>query len=456
MSGQNGPVEQDLAVLIKSIDPGVLGMRIRRARLAAGLTQTQLVASDASTAYLSRIEAGQRRPDLKLLRQITQRLQISVDELLTGITRDRAAELQLALDHAELALASGDAAAAVSRAGRILADIADLDLPELGVNAQIVHALALESCGQLDEALDELEELMAATLADDRRWQLQIALCRCYRESGDLAAAIDTGEKSLSELEARGLAGAGEGVQVAVTVAAAYFERGDTIRASRLCRQAIRAAERLESPAAKAAAYWNASVMESKEGDSSAALALARTAMSYLEAGEHGRNLGRLRTQLGILQLRADPPEPESARETLERAKRELDWSNGSIADKTDNQLAQARAAFLLGDIVSASAHAFKARQEAGDRLPFVAADARVLEGQIATREGDVELATQAYRDAVSILTSVGSDRQAAQLWFDLGEFFAEVGHPDEARDAYRRAAASTGLRPARSRSSHV
>lgn len=451
----NGVVDQDLATLGKSIDPIVLGERIRRARFAAGLTQAQLASGDASTAYVSRIEAGQRRPDLRLLQKIAPRLHVTVEELVTGVSRDRASELQLALDLAELALLSGDAENAARQAGEILAGTEGTGPTEFAAGARIVQALALEALGRVEEALDQLEALTASGVEAGRRWQLQIALCRCYRESGDLSAAIEVGEAALTELEVRGLSGADEAVQVTVTLASAYFERGDTSRAARLCRRAIDSAERLDSPAAIAAAYWNASVMESKEGDATAALAMAQRAILHLEASEPGRNLGRLRTQLGILQLRMDPPEATDATATLERAWRELDWSSASPADKADNQLAQARAAFLLDDLEMAVVHLDAACQGVADQMPFVAADARVLRGQISAKAGDAEAATQAYLDAVLILTGVGSDRRAAQLWFDLGELLDELGRRDEARDAYRRAAASTGLRQTRSRAPH-
>ena len=45
------------------------------------------------------------------------------------------------------------------------------------------------------------------------------------------------------------------------------------------------------------------------------------------------------------------------------------------------------------------------------------------------------------------VLTGVGSDRNAAQLWFELAGLLEGVGELDAARDAYRSAAASTGLR---------
>jgi Tfp pilus assembly protein PilF len=47
----------------------------------------------------------------------------------------------------------------------------------------------------------------------------------------------------------------------------------------------------------------------------------------------------------------------------------------------------------------------------------------------------------------VFFLTGAGADRDAAQLWFELADLLEDVGDLDAAREAYRSAAASIGLR---------
>ena len=71
----------------------------------------------------------------------------------------------------------------------------------------------------------------------------------------------------------------------------------------------------------------------------------------------------------------------------------------------------------------------------------------RTLQGQIVLSQGDLDGAMQAYRHAVMLLTGVGADRGAAQLWFDLASLLEDVGDLEAARECYRSAAASTGLR---------
>ena len=100
-------VDNELAGLLRTIDLTTLGTRIRNARLAKGLTQAELAGPDASTAYISRIEAGHRRPDGRLLERIVSRLDTTLDELLHGVDPHQKAEATLKLDYAELALAGG-------------------------------------------------------------------------------------------------------------------------------------------------------------------------------------------------------------------------------------------------------------------------------------------------------------------------------------------------------------
>ena len=445
----------DLIELTKTVDAGVLGGRLRSARLRAGLTQSQVAGSDLSTAYVSRIEAGQRRPDPTLLEAMAVRLDVPVEELLFGASPDRIAELRLALDLAQLSLAGGDAEQALARVDAVLAELDDVgELPDLRRQAADVRALALEATGDLDAAILALEERVDAEPFDLAWLEAMTALSRCYRESGDLVAAVEVGDRAAGYIAEHQLDGLSEAVALTLTVAAAHFERGDVAHASRLCQQALAQADEHGSPESKAAAYWNASVMESKAGHPAAALNLASKALGIFEAGEDGRNLARLRTQVGILQLRMDPPEPRSALAVLTQAETELGLSSASRADRADNLLAQARAHFLLGHQERTDELIAATLEEAGGHTPIVAADARMLQGQVLAAHGALDEAKRAYREAILLLSGVGADRGAAQTWYELGGLLEEVGDQGGALDAYRRAAASTGLVSTRTRSS--
>jgi len=438
-------VDAELAAASRSIDLAVLGERIRNLRIAAGLTQGEVAGPDASIAYVSRIEAGKRRPDLGLLTALAGRLGVAVEELLLGVSRDRRAELRLSLDYAELSLRSGNAADALARSTEVL-DAALLTSDRaLTQGSAMVKALALEALGHLDDAIIDLENLVAADETSAQWIRAAIALTRCYRESGDLVRATDAGEKAMARIEQVGLEGCDEAVQLAVTIASVYNERGDSGHAIRLCRAAALRAEALDSPVARASAYWNASILESEHGRIEAAIPLAKHALSLLESGDDNRNLAKLHSQLGMFLLATEPPDAAGARQSLEQAATELEWSAATVVERGYNQVALARSFLLLGDLDRAESLAGEVTEIAAG-APLLAADCALLRGQLNAVRGRSEDARQAYLEAVRLLSAVGADRAAAQMWLDLGTLLDELGESAAANTAFRSAAASTGL----------
>lgn len=438
-------MEPRLASVSRSIDPAVLGERIRNIRVAAGMTQGDLAGSDASIAYISRIEAGKRRPELTLLARLAKRLKVTPEELLLGVSRDRRAELQVTLDYADLALRSGNAVDALAKSADVLdaaTDTSDIDLIR---DAGVVNALALEALGHLDDAIVGLEDLVAGYESSAQWVRCAIALTRCYRESGDLVRATDTGEKAIARLRAVSLDATGEAIQLTVTLASVYNERGDSGHAIRMCRTAATKAEALDSPKAKAAAYWNASIMESDQGRIDVAIPLAKHALALLEADDDNRNLARLHSQLGMFLLAGDPPDAAEAKVSLERAAVELEWSAATVVERGYNSVALARALLMLGDRDQAEQLVEDVLASIGP-APLLAADCALLRGQISGVRGDVEGARAAYLEAVHLLSGAGADRSAAQMWVDLGTLLEELGEMEAAMTAFRSAAVSTGL----------
>jgi transcriptional regulator with XRE-family HTH domain len=69
-----------------------IGDRIHKRRQELGLSQRELASNGVSYAYISRIEANQRRPSIRALRELAPKLGVSVHWLETG-QQDPAEEL---------------------------------------------------------------------------------------------------------------------------------------------------------------------------------------------------------------------------------------------------------------------------------------------------------------------------------------------------------------------------
>jgi len=434
----------ELAHQLTALDPAVLGGRIKAARVAAGLTQPELAGTDASVAYISRIESGQRRPSTDLLRILATRLGVTIDYLAHGDGWEDASRLELQLDHAELSLAGGEGENALALAREALGSPGLQAVAGGVVRARYLEASALDRLGD-PAAVPAFQALLGEAADAGIRLKVATSLCSIWREAGQFERAIACAQTQLASETADAL-GTEEGIRLAVTLAAALFVSGRTEEAAELCDRAIAESERLSSPVARASAYWNASYFRADSGDVAGALPLAKRALHLLENSERMRDVGSLRTQLSAIMLRTDPPRLEEAREQLRLADKELEWSQASPGERARNQLVKAQAMLVAGDVQAARETALEVVEAYADAEPLIAVDALTLLGQTAWMTGDHEDAQQWYRRAIGTLTGVGADREAAQVWFEIGTLAAQAGLVAESADAFQRAAASAGL----------
>lgn len=92
----------ELAGLLHSIDLAVLGARLRAARVAKGMKQSEVAGEDASTAYISRIESGHRRPDIRLLEKVAVRAGTSLEQLLAPDDASLREQIEALADAADM------------------------------------------------------------------------------------------------------------------------------------------------------------------------------------------------------------------------------------------------------------------------------------------------------------------------------------------------------------------
>src|SRR4051812_49826619 len=89
---------------VGDLEAETIGARLRRLRRERGLSQRELASQGVSYAYISRIEAGARRPSVKALRQLARKLNVSPEYLETGSDLRDVDQRELRLADAELEL----------------------------------------------------------------------------------------------------------------------------------------------------------------------------------------------------------------------------------------------------------------------------------------------------------------------------------------------------------------
>jgi tetratricopeptide (TPR) repeat protein len=277
---------------------------------------------------------------------------------------------------------------------------------------------------------------------------VSVRLTMAYSECGDLGRAIDVGEDALDALdeldELDEAPDVSDRVELISTVAGCYLERGDLTRAQMLIDRALCLAGDDGSPKARAAAAWNAAVIAQARHDAVGARSHAERALGLYAEIDNARAVAMLRVVSAALRLRDIQPDAAAALPELSRALTELQ-EVGTRLDLGYARTEQARALLLLGDLVGAREAAQWALDELGPGDRFVTGYSLLVLGHVAAAQGDPEEAVARLRAAAAALEHTDASRQTGIVWRELGEAYVELGRPDEAIGALRRASDLAG-----------
>lgn len=426
-------------------------------RVARGLTQRQLSGPGLSASYISRLEAGSRQPTARTVTLLAERLGCTPAELteLTALVdsavrrepADASAPVPAAVSVqlGQLALAAGDPQRAAALFTTALAR-ADLD-PMLRGEAALGVARALERQGRIAEAGRAYEELVLAAMSDPGRLaspRLVLGLCRCLYLQGDLRRVVEFAREALGHLRSVQATRSDIAAELTSTLAATYFELGDTGAAERLLREAI---EQAGSQRARAGVLWNASRLASDLGRHREALDYAEEALAYFRYGDDRRQAARLLGSYGYVLLRSDPPRVGEAVAALRES---LAGLKG--ADERSFVLSElSRAARYGGEGASAAVDlALAAVAAAGNRPGLGRVIAATALGAALAAAGRTTEAAATFAAADGELATLPASRPVARAWVELAEAMAASGDAPAAVAAFRRAtdALSVGAVP--------
>lgn len=435
-------VDAELAELSRTVDLGLLGRRIKAARLAAGLTQAQLAAPEMSPAYLSRIESGARRPDLRVLVRLAVKTGVPLEQLVSGIKPDHRVGVALDLDQAAIALALGRGEEAMTYLDRARPALSEGPAADLRLQFRVLEARVNHVLGNLDEAIIGLEDLVGQGDSGPHWLLASMTLTQCYLESGDPVRCVKTGERVLDVLASHGLAASAEAAEVATAIAAALRASGDHEGAVELCRSMAEPAP--SSGADQLDAYLAASIAGSSDSDPSLAAAFASIGRARAEHARARGAMARFHANFAEMLLAKPEPEMEAARERLAFASALAAQEGSDPLDAASIRLSFAKVLVRAGDLDEALRVLPREGDLVGSRI--LVATRHLLLSQIEQRTGNGEAARNSLVEAARTLAGARGDRTTAQIWFELGAMFDKLGDKSSAGEAYRSAAEATGL----------
>jgi tetratricopeptide (TPR) repeat protein len=414
-----------------------LGPRLKRIRLARGLTQKELAEPAYTHAYVSTIESGRRTPSPAALSFFADKLGIGLEELVTGRSPTLVSELDLALQEARMLVSSGDFDRAWAKAQQVRAQAKGYSLPGHEARAAEVGALCLERQGKIEEAMEFFEDALRL-LADESpasRAYATAGKARCAQILGDIHYAAYLLENLLTSLKESGLEDPSALVRIQAPLAVVYTELGLRKNASAAADAALRLAPDVSDRSDLAQMYVNVARIYLQRGEATEADEALRRAEDLFRELELRHEIGVSHLARGITMSRSG--ELDEARRQFESARAifagthndtELANTYGELArvERLEHHVTEAR------DLLERAIELLKGKED-----PHILAwTHRELAACYADREPDV--AEKHLRTSIELYERTGEVVELATTYRTLGDLMHQQGNDRAGCEAFR------------------
>ena len=417
-----------------------IGQRLRRLRHERGLSQRELSSPGVSYAYISRIEAGARRPSVKALRMLAKKLGVSADYLETGSEIRDTDERELRIADAELELRLADQPGEAEQKLEALRDAAVAAGDVVAASrANIALGLAAAAAGRNADAIERLEAgLELSPVSPSGRPDVFATLGRAYAATGRPDRAVEVFERCLAEVSEDAPEDLTAQVRFTTYLSYALTDLGDLERAQDVLDTALDQADAMTDAYSRVRLYWSLARLADLQGRPAAALDYVRRAIALLDVTDDTLHLARAHLLCGSILL--SQGRPEDAGRHFDLAE-ELFGSHPEPVDIASLYTDQARRAVHLGDGDEATRRARAALDAVGDEYPHERGNAlwALAEGLALT--GDNDGAHESFRNATTLLEEQGHRRDYVEAYRAWGKFLRRSGREDEALEVLERAA---------------
>lgn len=417
-----------------------VGGRLRRLRLERGLSQRELSGPGVSYAYISRIEAGERRPSVKALRVLARKLGVSAEYLETGneIRADEERELRLADAELEIRLAEEPSEAA-SKIESLLEESVAAGDHQSATRARLALGLAAAQAERHADAVARLEEAIdGASLPPHARPDVYATLGRSLTAVNRMHDAIALFERCLSDVRNNVPGDVGAYVRFATYLSYALTDGGQVERAEAVMKDALARARNSADPYTRVRVYWSLARLMNVEGHASEALDYMRRAIALLEATDDTLHLARAH----VLSARIEVTQGNAAAATEHLGLADaLLGHNAEAVDRGQLRIEQSRCARLAGDPVAAVEFAREALNALGDHYPADRGEASLALAEALAASGSPADAEAAFNESIALLRNHGGIRELHRANDGLGHLLAGLGREAEAHDVFAHAA---------------
>ena len=421
-----------------------LGERLRSLRLTAGLTQTELAGDRFSKEYVSQIERGKTRPTTETVEWLAGRLGVDPAFLASGVSSDERGRVEASLARAEALSQAHRHDDALETFVQTREAVARTGSVELEVRALRGEAWSRMEHGDPRAAIDLLTEARALVegpqFSDVDRADMLFRLGVCRYKLSSIATAIALFDEALILAERSELPCDLLRADILGWRSRCHRRQRDLEAAREDVERALELAQAMEDRRTIANTYYQASLVAERMGHWLLSRNYAEQARSLYQELDDERNVGRLLTNLGGLNLMLGKPE-----QAIEHLK-----ASYSVALEVDANEDAAQAAGSLatvhlhmGEYDEADRHARHALTLLEGREDYLheIGPTQLVLGRAMLERGRLEEAEQWFRAADASFEQLASVSHRASAWVALGDLAARRDEMDEAARLYRRAA---------------
>ncbi len=406
-----------------------VGERIRQARTRVGLTQAQLAKGRYTAAYISALERGLAKPSMAALTFLSERLGVSVPDL---VAEERPAASRL---EADLLLAAGKHQEALDRYDTLL-DAAGDDRRN---RAELLRGRAEALC-RLDRGKEaiapasEAAELFDAVAAPPDAAIARYWLAGAHYQADNPAEARGILEQLLTE-ERAGLSVAPDfRFRLLAQLGNVEAWDGKTDRALAYMEEA-RSLTNAVSLQQRAAFLSGLALQYRRIGDLERSLRVGHEAMAIYQSANTELEVAALEINLALTFIEIG---------NLDRATRhladagEIAAKHGDVRLESDVAEAQAQLALAQGDEATARERATAAVDAQAHGGSYLAAVGGYLTlARIARTHGDAGEAEDAYQHAVDLLRANAGETRLRDVLVEWANLRSELGNHVGANELY-------------------
>ncbi|MDQ3957409.1 MAG: helix-turn-helix domain-containing protein [Actinomycetota bacterium] len=413
-----------------------IGRRLKKLRLARGLTQRDLSEPAYTAAYVSTIEAGKRMPSPTAIAHFAERLGVDPAEIVTGRPKDFVADLQLKLNDAAQRTAAGRLRDAAALYEEVEQGAAKFELRTYEARALVGRGMIAEREGKVDAAVRHFtaaDELLADEPAP-QRVEAVAGLARCHQMKGDLRYATHLLETYLIVLRDTRQPDPLALMRTYSSLVWPYSELGLYDQANEAATTALSFESRVDDPAQVANMHVNVARELLRLGKIDDALYSLKRAHELFESLNWRSEMARADLARGIVLANRKKHKPALA--ALEKALETFAETDNRVNQaRTLNEIARVRR--ITNDVPAAVG----AAEDAIDLLDGLEVAELALSHRelgLCLAEDHPRKAEKHLRTAVEIYRKAGEREQVAVTFRELGDLLSRRGALDSGREAYR------------------